>query len=123
MPGLSLSAAWQNERLPRSEHRPCEAAQGFDVWYRDYAEKAVLLTDALRKYNDGRMKRFLCELFIGRDLDTLQTLMHRAGSIAGTPKDVGKAFRALVETMDAAMTPTVVLRPFVPKNLVLLERW
>jgi len=82
------------------------AAQGFDIWYRDYAEKAALLTTALRKYNDGRMKRFLCELFIQRDLDTLQTLMCCAERISGTPKEAGKSFRALAEALDTKTLPS-----------------
>jgi hypothetical protein len=84
------------------------AAQGFDIWYRDYAEKAALLTTALRKYNDGRMKRFLCELFIQRDLDdTLQTLMCRAERISGTPKEAGKSFRALAKALDIKTLPSI----------------
>lgn len=61
---------------------------------------------ALRKYNDGRMKRFLCELFIQRDLDTLQTLMCRAERISGTPKEAGKSFRALAEALDIETLPS-----------------
>ena len=41
------------------------------------------------------MKRFLCELFIKTDLDALRELMRRAEAITGSPKEAGKAFRAL----------------------------
>ena len=73
------------------------AEAGFDAWYQDYAQRVEMLTEALQKYNDGRMKRFLCELFIRRDLETLKGLMRRAQGISGTPKEAGKAFRALAE--------------------------
>lgn len=76
------------------------AEHGFDAWYQDYVRRAELLTVALAEYNDGRMKRFLCELFIRRDTDTLRELMRRAEGITGSPKERGKAFRELVQTMD-----------------------
>lgn len=43
-----------------AKERTCAAvaSSGFDAWYADYAERADLLTVALSKYNDGRMKRF-----------------------------------------------------------------
>ena len=86
----------------RVKQRTCAfiAEHGFDAWYRNYAERAELLTEALEKYNDGRMKRFLCELFIQHDLDMLRALMRRARSISGTPKEAGKAFRELVQALD-----------------------
>lgn len=81
------------------KQRTCAAVagDGFDKWYAEYAERAELLTLALEKYNDGRMKRFLCELFIKRDIVTLRGIMQRAEALDGTPKDIGKAFRALAE--------------------------
>lgn len=82
-----------------AKERTCAAvaSSGFDAWYADYAERADLLTVALSKYNDGRMKRFLCELFIQRDIAALRRIMEQAEALNGTPKEKGKAFRAIVE--------------------------
>lgn len=79
------------------KRRTCDdiAAHGFDAWWADYAPRAALLTEALRKYNDGRMKRFLCETFIRRDLNDLRALMRRAESITGDKKEAARAFKAL----------------------------
>lgn len=74
------------------------ANNGFETWYREYAERASLLTVALAQYNNGRMKRYLCELFIQQDMDTLRSIMHQAQSITGSPKEAGKAFMELVRT-------------------------
>ncbi len=78
------------------------AAHGFEPWYRAYAARAELLTTALARYNDGRMKRYLCELFIQEDLAALQRIMQRAEGLSGSPKELGKAFRALAESMRGA---------------------
>lgn len=73
------------------------AKAGLESWYTEYAERADLLTDALAHYNDGRMKRFLCELFIQSDIETLREIMRRAKEISGTPKECGRAFREITE--------------------------
>lgn len=73
------------------------AAGGFDAWYGEYAARAALLTRALPKYNNGRMKRYLCELFIQNDLAMLTELMRRAEGLTGDAKQKGAAFRALAE--------------------------
>lgn len=70
---------------------------GFDAWYRDYAERTELLTVALERYNDGRMKRYLCELFITKDTVVLRSIMAKAETLSGTQKEIGKAFKALAE--------------------------
>ena len=75
------------------------AAKGFGEWYSDYSERADLLTKALESYNDGRMKRYLCELFIQRDIVTLQEIMRRAEELDGDPKEKGKAFKAIAEAV------------------------
>ena len=75
------------------------AERGLAAWQREYSERSALLTKALAKYNDGRMKRFLCELFIQTDLAALRELMRRAETINGTPKEAGKAFRSLSQTV------------------------
>ena len=60
-------------------------------------EKADLLTVALERYNNGRMKRYLCELFLQQDLDTLRRIMARAEALEGADsKELGRAFQALV---------------------------
>ena len=75
---------------------------GFERWYEEYAQKAELLTIALARYNNGRMKRFLCELFLQQDLPILQTIMERAAALQGTPKELAPAFRAIVaEALDS----------------------
>lgn len=72
---------------------------GFDAWYAEYEARAALLTEALRLYNNGRMKRYLCELFIQNKLCTLQEIMRRAQDIPGDIKARGKAFRALADAL------------------------
>ncbi|MEA4964705.1 MAG: DUF3795 domain-containing protein [Oscillospiraceae bacterium] len=81
------------------KQRTCAAvaSAGFDAWYAEYTERAELLTIALARYNDGRMKRFLCELFIQRDILTLREIMRRAENLSGTPKENGKAFRSIAD--------------------------
>ena len=76
------------------------AREGMEPWSRDYRERDRLLTEALARYNNGRMKRYLCELFIARELSFLRELLTRAGSLTGDQKSRGKAFRALAEELD-----------------------
>jgi hypothetical protein len=59
-----------------------------------------MLTTALERYNNGRMKRFLCELFIQRDTDVLRDIMLRAEALSGNPKEIGKAFQELVKSIE-----------------------
>lgn len=73
------------------------AAEGLDSWLRELEAKADLLTIALERYNNGRMKRYLCELFIQREPETLRHIMEQASGLSGSPKKRGKAFRALAE--------------------------
>lgn len=54
-----------------------------------------MLTTALARYNNGRMKRYLCELFLQQDADTLREIMRRAETLSGTPKENGKAFQSV----------------------------
>ena len=59
-----------------------------------------MLTVALERYNNGRMKRYLCELFLQRDLETLRQIMARAESLEEPdPKAQGRAFQALVREL------------------------
>ena len=47
-----------------------------------------------------RMKRYLCELFLQQDLDTLRRIMARAEALEGADsKELGRAFQALVGEM------------------------
>ncbi len=82
-----------------AKQRNCAAVKkgGFDSWYAEYAKRADMLTVALEKYNDGRMKRFLCELFIKEDIKLLYEIIQKAEKIEGTQKEKGKAFRKIVE--------------------------
>ncbi len=77
------------------------AAEGFEVWYNEYSRRADMLTRALENYNDGRMKRWLCELFIQMDAEFLGELMDRAEGLTGTQKEKGRAFRGLAESLKA----------------------
>jgi hypothetical protein len=83
------------------KQRTCSfvAAFGFEAWYREYVERADLLTTALERYNNGRMKRYLCELFIQRDIEVLREIMNRAEALSGSPKDIGNAFQELVKSV------------------------
>ena len=81
------------------KERTCRAvaAEGLPAWLAEYEEKADLLTVALERYNNGRMKRYLCELFLQQDLDTLRRIMARAEALEGADsKELGRAFQALV---------------------------
>lgn len=70
---------------------------GFDRWYQTYRERKMLLTMALEKYNNGRMKTYLCELFMRESLQTLRDIMQKADNLAGTQKEISKGFQRIVE--------------------------
>lgn len=78
------------------------AKEGFERWYRAYAARASLLGEVLARYNNGRMKRFLCELFLQQDDETLQRIMRRAETLTGSPKELGAAFQAIAREEAAA---------------------
>lgn len=86
----------------RAKERSCQAIarDGFEAWYGEYSWRADMLSLALEKYNDGRMKRYLCELFIKEDAAALGKIMERAGDLSGSPKEKGKAFKAIVGAME-----------------------
>lgn len=81
------------------KERTCKiiAEQGFEAWYQDYRERVVLLSMALERYNNGRMKRYLCQLFIQQDMKTLKEIMRQAGQLSGSPKELGMAFQKITE--------------------------
>ena len=63
-------------------------------------ERTCRAVAALERYNNGRMKRYLCELFLQQDLDTLRRIMARAEALEGADsKELGRAFQALVGEM------------------------
>lgn len=80
------------------KNRTCTivAKDGFAAWYADYSERADLLSQALLHYNNGRMKRYLCELFICEELPTLRSIMEEAKALSGEPKEAAKPFQAIV---------------------------
>jgi len=83
------------------KERTCSnvATSGFEPWYQEYLERADLLTAALERYNNGRMKRFLCELFIQQDIKILRVIMQQAEGLSGNPKENGKAFQEIVKSV------------------------
>lgn len=91
---------FSNLRTNRVKERTCKAvaSSGFESWYNEYSQRARLLTAALADYNDGRMKRYLCELFICADMTDLTEIMRQAEKLSGTPKEKGKAFRLIADS-------------------------
>lgn len=75
------------------------ADEGFEHWYEEYIERADLLTMALERYNNGRMKRYLCELFIQQDIVILREIMTLAETLNGTPKEMGKSLQEIVHSI------------------------
>lgn len=75
------------------------ATEGYEKWYVEYKERADLLTFALARYNNGRMKRYLCELFIQQNIEILRKIMLLAEPLNGTQKERGKAFQGIVESV------------------------
>lgn len=71
--------------------------KGFEDWHQALKRKSDMLTAALETYNDGRMKRFLCELFIQQDLDTLERIMEAAKQLEGSKKDISERFKRIVK--------------------------
>lgn len=71
--------------------------KGFDNWYGEYQRKAELLDIALEKYNNGKMKRFLCELFIQNDINRLEELMKQAELLVGSKKEICQQFKKIAE--------------------------
>jgi len=45
------------------------------------------------------MKRFLCELFIQQDINTLRKIMHEAEALSGSPNEIGKTFQEIVNSV------------------------
>lgn len=100
---LQRMGEFSNLKTDNVKRRVCDAVarDGFIKWYAEYKKRADMLTDALERYNDGRMKRYLCELFIRNDMDFLCGVMERAKALTGDRKELGKAFLALVEAMSS----------------------
>ncbi len=94
---LEKMGEFSDLRTDNAKIKNCRLVEkdGFDAWYARYRERAELLTEALARYNNGRMKRYLCELFIQKDIDTLRMIMQKAEALQGTPKELGKAFQEI----------------------------
>ena len=84
-PKLGKMGDFRDLDTGRVKERTCRAvaAEGLPAWLAGDEEKADLLTVALERYNNGRMKRYLCELFLQQDLDTLRRIMARAEALEG----------------------------------------
>lgn len=83
------------------KERTCKSIStgGFEAWYQEYIERADMLTIALERYNNGRMKRYLCELFIQKNIDILRTIMQQSEDLSGNPKEIGKSFQEIVQSI------------------------
>lgn len=77
----------------------CILERGFVFWYQEYAERKALLMTALEKYNNGRMKRYLCELFMREDMETLREIMGKADCLTGAPKECSSKFKCIVDSI------------------------
>lgn len=75
------------------------SSSGFEAWYGEYTGRADLLTSALENYNNGRMKRYICELFIQLDNASLREIMRRAEALTGDIKEKGNGFRLIAEAV------------------------
>ena len=101
-PKLGKMGDFRDLNTGHVKERTCRAvaAAGLPARLAEYEEKADLLTAALERYNNGRMKRYLCELFLQRDLDALRQIMARAEALEEPdPKARGRAFQALVREL------------------------
>ena len=54
---------------------------------------------ALEHYNNGRMKRYLCELFINNDMDKIELIMKQTSLLTGNKKELSLKFKELVKTI------------------------
>ena len=70
-------------------------AGGFDAWRDTYRAKSDYLRTALEKYNNGRMKKYLCQLFIELSLENIEVLMEKAEALSGDQKEIAKQFKEL----------------------------
>lgn len=84
-----------NEHYAKACH--CILENRFDIWYQEYEERKNLLITSLEKYNNCRMKQYLCELFMREDLVVLREIMDAANNLTGTSKELSIQFKFLVE--------------------------
>lgn len=73
--------------------------KGFDKWFEEYQKKAELLKFALEHYNNGRMKRYLCELFINNNIENIELIMKQASLLTGNNRELSLKFKELVKTI------------------------
>lgn len=71
-------------------------SKGFDKWFNEYQRKAEHLKFALEHYNNGKMKRYLCELFIHNDIEKIELIMDKATLLTGSRKEKCSKFKELV---------------------------
>lgn len=74
-------------------------ARSFYDLYGEYQRKAELLNIALEDYNNGRMKRYLCELFIYNDIEKIELIMKQAYLLKGNRKEISLIFKDLVKSI------------------------
>lgn len=98
-PRLGKMGDFRDLNTGHVKQRTCEtvAKGGLGAWQGEYERRAALLDAALRRYNNGRMKRYLCELFIRRDVALLEDVMRRAEHLTGDAKELGRGFRHIAE--------------------------
>ncbi len=107
------------------KRRNCEyiLSRGFDEWYGEYARKAKLLGEALECYNNGRMKRFLCELFIRQPLSSLERIMSTAASEIDESLALKEKGARFVQLANELGSPRVTLRGLCDGDIPTFERW
>lgn len=96
---LGKMGEFSNLKTNHVKERTCEMVKslGFSYWYEEYVRRAKLLEEAVEKYDDGRMKRYLCELFIQKDFSMLEKIMSEARDLTGSLKEKSKMFKSIVE--------------------------
>ncbi len=72
-------------------------AKGIDDWMNTYRAKSDYLRIALETYNNGRMKKYLCQLFIELPLEKIELLMARAERCSGDKKELANQFKELAK--------------------------
>lgn len=82
-------------------------SKGLDAWYREYAEKSDMIEQMLTRYNNGRLKSFICNLFMNNDLATLKRVAAEGEKIPyKSPSETGPLFREAVERMEGVSIGT-----------------
>lgn len=73
---------------------------GNGAFFEEYAERTGLFNEAMRRFDDGRMKNFMCRLFMTQNMETLRHIMLESGKIEDADrKESAKKFRELSEIL------------------------